>query len=130
MLTPPWTTTTDLAADTTCTVIASRLPLRSRRSLPALLAHTWRARRALAIAPGLAGYRLGTELRRPALWTVSAWSNRAAIVRFDHSEMHRRAKRELGPVLLPPTFVVWNCPVSELPVTWTEVRRRVAGAGG
>jgi hypothetical protein len=123
VITLPWT----LAASPsgTVTVIVARLPLRSVRSLPATLAWTWRLRRALRDAPGLAGYALAMSISGSALWTVSAWTSRTALTAFEHSDPHQVAKIDLQARLRPATFAVWSCPAEQLPVPWPEVRRRI-----
>ena len=127
MLSLPWTTT-HLHPSGPGTVIAGRLPLRAYRDLPVVLTWVRRTRRHLASTPGLAGHVTAIGLCPPALWTVSAWTNRADLSRFDHSEGHRAAKSALRWRLAPGTFAVWNCDLAELPVTWAEVRRRVSVA--
>jgi hypothetical protein len=126
MLTQPWTTTGNVAA-TPSTVIAGRLPLRSHRDLPAALMWAQRTQRHLATTPGVGGYATSVDLS-PALWIVSAWTNRDDLVRFEHSTDHYAAQQALRLRLRPATFVVWTCPTADLPVTWAEVRRRIAVA--
>jgi hypothetical protein len=128
VITLPWT----LAAATpsgSVTVIAARLPLRSVRSLPATLAWTWRLRRALRDAPGLAGYAFAMPISGSPLWTVSAWTSRTELTAFQHNAAHQAAQTHLRARLQPATFAVWNCPAAQLPVPWPEVKRRIfAGA--
>jgi len=124
MITLPWTTA-DPRTDISCTVIAARLPLRSVRHLPAVLAWTRRVRQQLATAPGLAGHGVALELSGLALWTVSAWTTRTDLTRFERSEPHQAAESSLRPKLWPATFAVWTCTTAELPPPWTEIRRRV-----
>ena len=93
-----------------------------------MLSGVRRTRRDLAIAPGLALHAAAVDLSAPALLTVSAWTNRADLVRFEHSRAHQAAKSALRPRLWPATFAVWTCRCSDLPVTWAEVRRRIAVA--
>jgi hypothetical protein len=123
MITAPWT----LAATPSgsVTVIAARLPLRSVRSVPATLVWTWRLRRALRNAPGLAGYAFAMPISGSALWTVSAWTSRTALTAFQHNEAHQAAKIDLQARLRPATFAVWSCPAAQLPVPWPEIRRRI-----
>jgi hypothetical protein len=82
----------------------------------------------MACAAGLAGHAAAVELSAPALWTVSAWTNRADLVRFEHSHAHQAARSALRPRLWPATLAVWTCRCSDLPVTWAEVRRRIEAA--
>jgi hypothetical protein len=108
------------------TVIAGRLPLQSWRSVPRVLVWTMRIRRSLRAAPGAVGYRLGIDVRTCALWTVSGWSTRTALIRFERGEVHRRAVATLRPYVQPSTFVVWTTDPADLPSGWDEVRRRMA----
>ena len=124
MITLPWTST-DSRTDISCTVIAGRLPLRSVRDLPAVLAWTRRVRRQLATTPGLAGHGVALDLSGLALWTVSAWTTRTDLTRFERSEPHHTATSTLRPRLWPATFAVWTCAADDLPLAWTEIRRRV-----
>jgi heme-degrading monooxygenase HmoA len=127
VLTLPWTIT-DPSPDGACTVIAGRLPLRAYRDLTAVVAWVRRTRRHLAIAPGLAGHTAGVDLSGPALWIVSAWTNRADLVQFERSDQHQAAKSVLRPRMRPATFAVWSCETVDLPVTWAEVRQRIDAA--
>ena len=123
VITLPWTLAGTPSG--TVTMIVARLPLRSVRSLPATLAWTWRLRRALRAAPGLAGYAFAFQISGSALWTVSAWTSRTDLTAFAHSEPHQAAKVDLQARLRPATFAVWSCPAAQLPVPWPEVRRRI-----
>jgi hypothetical protein len=127
VLTLPWTVTSS-EPDGVCTVLVGRLALRSYRDLPAMVFWTSRTRRSLATAPGLAGHTAAIELSAPALWIVSAWTNRSDLVRFDRSAEHQAARSALSPHLWPPTFAVWTCRPADLPVTWAEARHRIDAA--
>jgi hypothetical protein len=123
VITPPWTVAATPSG--TVTVIAARLPLRSVRSLPATLVWTWRLRRALHDAPGLAGYAFAMPISGSALWTVSAWTSRTELTAFQHNTVHLAARTHLRARLRPASFAVWSCPAAQLPVRWPEVRRRI-----
>jgi len=121
----PWTSRVTLQPDTECTVMGSRLPLRSHRSIPRFLLWTLRIRRQLADTTGLVGYALDADLVAKTFWTVSAWTGRPELSGFDRGDPHAAAKRAIGPVMLPTTFVFWSCTAVDLPVSWDEVRRRI-----
>jgi hypothetical protein len=123
VITLPWTRA--VTPTRSVTVIAARLPLRSLRSMPATVAWTWRLRRALRDAPGLAGYAFAFQICGSALWTVSAWTSRTELTAFERSDAHREAKTNLRARLLPATLAVWSCSAAQLPVHWREVRRRI-----
>ena len=121
----PWKKIDTVDADTECTVMASRLPLRHYRSIPGFLRWTMRIRRQLAHSPGLVGYSLDAHLLRKTFWTVSAWTGRPELARFDGAEPHRAATRAIAPRMEPSTFVTWTCRAGDLPVPWKEARRRI-----
>lgn len=129
MLILPWTPASAVGPETTCTVLAARLPLRRYRTLPRALVHALAMRRALTRTPGLVGHALGVQVRGKTLWTISAWTDRTALVTFERSRAHRSAKDGLRERLLPSTLAVWTCPVRDLPLGWDEVRRRMASTG-
>jgi hypothetical protein len=77
--------------------------------------------------PAVVGYAL--RVTTADLWTVSAWSRRAALAAFDRGPLHDAAKRELRPLLRPPTVAVWSARVADLPPSWADVTRRIQAVG-
>jgi hypothetical protein len=122
----PWTTIDSVPPDTEVTVMASRLPLRRYRHIPRFLVATLRIRRQLAQSDGLIGYALDAQLVRKTFWTVSAWTGRDRLYRFDGADPHRSAKEGIRPHMEPSTFVFWTGTAADLPISWDEVRRRLA----
>jgi hypothetical protein len=121
----PWTTISEVDADTDTVVMASRLPLRSYLKVPGFLRRTLQIRKQLAHAPGLVGYALDAQLFRKTFWTVSAWTSREALEQFAGANPHHTATASIRPDMLPTTFVFWTAPAGDLPIAWAEVRRRV-----
>lgn len=128
MFTLPWTTVSRPDPATECSVLAVRLPLRLHRDMPRFLWWALRVKGQLATSPGLLGYALAAQVTNKTFWTVSAWTRRGELARFDRTDPHRAAKRRLGPVMLPSTLVVWTCHAGDLPIGWEEIRRRIAQA--
>jgi heme-degrading monooxygenase HmoA len=130
----PWKRIEDVEPATEVTVMASHLPLRSYRRIPAFLAATLRIRRQLARTPGLIGYTLDAKLTRRAFWTVSAWRSREDLGAFAAADPHRHDVGNIRPHMEPTTFVFWTTTAADLPIGWEEVRRRIAAppdaAGG
>ena len=122
----PWIKTGIPEPDAGITVMASRLPLRSHRDIPRFLKHTWLVRRQLVRSPGLIGYSLDARLLGKTFWTVSAWSGRGGLGAFDRSGPHHAAKGAIRPTMRPSTFVMWTCRPEDLPISWDEVRERIA----
>jgi hypothetical protein len=121
----PWASVHEVDPDTEVTVMGSRLPLRRYRDIPAFMGATLRIRRQLARSEGLVGYALDAQLTRKTFWTVSAWTDPAALDRFDRADPHRASTRAIKPRMEPSTFVFWTGRAADLPVAWHEVRRRV-----
>jgi heme-degrading monooxygenase HmoA len=124
----PWLTIAVPDPDAELTVMASRLPLRSHANVPRFLVQTLRVRRQLDRSPGLIGYSLDAHLLTKTFWTVSAWRSRPDLGTFDRSSPHAAAKGTLRSSMMPSTFVMWRCLPEELPITWGEVRERIAVA--
>jgi len=122
----PWTKTGTPEPDAVLTVMASRLPLRSHRDLPRFFRHTWLVRRQLLRSPGLVGFSLDAHPLGKTFWTVSAWSSRPDLGAFDRSGPHGAAKAAIRPTMRPSTFVMWTCHPEDLPISWDEVRERIA----
>ena len=108
-----------------CTVLAARLPLRSYRDVPRLVWFAVRIRRQLRRTTAVLGYAYLLRIREKTLWTVSAWSHRGELARFDRTEPHRTAKQALRGAMLPSTLVLWTCPVHRLPISWHETHVRI-----
>jgi hypothetical protein len=122
----PWASRTAAGADDECVIMALRLPLAHYRHVPGFLAATMAIRHQLAGADGLVGYSLDARLLSRTFWTVSAWQNRDALDAFSHANPHSARVSAIRPHMRPTTFTFWTCRGSELPVDWTEVRRRIA----
>lgn len=122
----PWTKVSDVPEDAPVLVMASRLPLRSHLRIPGFLRWTLWIRRQLATAPGLVGYALDAHPVGKTFWTVSAWTDRAALDQFVGAEPHRSAMAAIRPHMLASAFRFWEAEGRDLPVPWKEVRRRIA----
>ncbi|MEV0342638.1 hypothetical protein AB0H49_26785 [Nocardia sp. NPDC050713] len=106
--------------------MASRLEVESLRSAPgfliASLALWWQARR----SPGVLGVALKAEMLKGTFWTYSAWEDKAAIYAYAGSEPHKSTVERKRKVMRDATFVFFSAPVDELPLSWGEIRRRIA----
>ncbi|MEV6097407.1 hypothetical protein [Nocardia sp. NPDC051981] len=106
--------------------MASRLEVKSLRSAPgfliASLALWWQARR----SPGVLGVALKAEMLKGTFWTYSAWDNKAAISAYAGAEPHKSTVERKRKVMRDATFVFFNAPVDELPLSWGEIRHRIA----
>ena len=92
----PWTWRQPVDPDRTYLAMASRLPLRRRRSIPGFLRDAMAIRRQLARARGMVGYALDAELARKTFWTFSVWDDQASLDAFAASDPHRAITRGCG----------------------------------
>lgn len=106
-------------------VFASRLPLRTRMTPPRFLWAIVRVVRQLGGAPGLLGHSLRAEVLRGTYWTLSAWTDQAAMDAFVRTDPHRSVMRSMADVLGEPTFVSWEVAGSDLPISWDDVAARI-----
>ncbi len=122
-----WTTVSrPFAPAGACTVFGARLPLRSYRDVPRLVWFAVRIRWQLRRTTAVLGYALRLRIREKTLWTVSAWSDRTELARFDRTGPHRTAKQALRGAMLPSTLVLWTCAIDRLPISWHEAHVRIS----
>jgi quinol monooxygenase YgiN len=107
--------------------MASRLPLKRRRSIPGFLRDALAIRRQLARADGMVGYALDAELARKTFWTFSVWEDQASLDAFASSDPHRAIIRRLRPLMGPTRFEFFQIPGSDLPLTWDQMKAPVRG---
>jgi heme-degrading monooxygenase HmoA len=123
----PWTQQQAVDPGRAYVAMASRLPLRRRRSIPGFLRDTLTIRRQLARAPGMVGYALDAELGRKTFWTFSVWEDQASLDAFASSDPHRAIIRRLRPLMGPTRFEFFQVPGSDLPLTWDQMKAPVRG---
>lgn len=121
----PWFRVATAEPGTELTVMASRLPLRRYRHIPAFLRWTMRIRRQLSHTPGLVGYSLDARLLGKTFWTLSAWASRNALDTFVRTNPHEAAMVAIPPEMGNPTFAFWTAASEDLPVRWDNARRRI-----
>jgi hypothetical protein len=121
----PWTWRQAADPGRTYAAMASRLPLRRRRSIPGFLRDTLAIRRQLASAGGLVGYALDAGLARKTFWTFSVWDVQASLDAFAASDPHRAITRRLQPLMGQTRFEFFQIPGSDLPMTWDQMKAPV-----
>jgi len=123
----PWTQRQPVDPDRQYVAMASRLPLRRRRSVPGFLRDTLAIRRQLARADGLVGYALDAELGRTTFWTFSVWQDQASLDAFAAADPHRAITGRLRPLMGQTRFEFFRIPGSDLPPTWDQMKAPVRG---
>ncbi|MFF8956204.1 DUF3291 domain-containing protein [Streptomyces sp. NPDC014894] len=121
----PWVKVNPAVPGTRAHVLASRLELKSFARIPDYLLKTVSVFRQLRGSPGALGVSLDARPGRRAFCTLSAWESREALDAYVRTEPHKNVMARLRPLLRATTFTSWEVPVEELPVDWTEARRRL-----
>jgi quinol monooxygenase YgiN len=111
-------------------VMASRLPLRSPAQVPRFLGLTLAVVRQLERTEGLVGYSLRAQPLARTFWTLSAWTDAAALGRFAGALPHRAVMTKLRPHMGPTRFETWTCRGDELPVAWDDAVERLLRPAG
>jgi hypothetical protein len=111
-------------------VMASRLPLRSPAQVPRFLGLTLAVVRQLERTEGLVGYSLRAQPLARTFWTLSAWTDAAALARFARALPHQAVTTRLRPHMGPTRFETWTCRGDELPVAWDDAVERLLRPAG
>ncbi|MGW2725027.1 DUF3291 domain-containing protein [Streptomyces sp. NPDC001492] len=126
MPTLPWTTVSTPAPDAQAFVMASRLEVRSFKDVPRFFLKSLAAWRQVSKAPGAYGASLIAEPFRRTFWTLSAWQDKEALYTYAKTEPHRSIMTGLRPTMKDSVFTFWQVPAADLPIDWTDARRRLA----
>jgi quinol monooxygenase YgiN len=121
----PWAARRAVEPGRTYVAMASRLPLKRRRSIPGFLRDALAIRRQLARADGMVGYALDAELARKTFWTFSVWEDQASLDAFASSDPHRAIIGRLRPLMGPTRFEFFQIRGSGLPLTWDQMKAPV-----
>ncbi|MDX3644492.1 DUF3291 domain-containing protein [Streptomyces sp. MB09-02B] len=121
-----WTTVSTPAPDAETFVMASRLEVRSLKDVPRFFLQSLSAWKQVSGAPGAYGASLIAQPLKRTFWTLSAWENKDALYTYARTEPHRSIMNGLRPTMKDSVFTFWQAPVADLPIDWSEARRRLA----
>src|SRR5262245_10002174 len=124
----PWRTLHQPDPDADYLVMASSLPLKRLRTTYRFFRFTRAIRRQLAHAEGLVGYTLWAKPLAKRYWTLSVWTDEAALETFMRTAPHAEIMERLRPDMDPTTFVQWWVKGSEACVTWSDALSRLGRA--
>jgi quinol monooxygenase YgiN len=108
------------------TVMASRFQLRSRRQVLGFLRAALAIRRQVRQSPGALGISLIAEPLKARFWTLSAWSDQAALEHFVKHAPHAPIMSKYRAHMRDARFKFWTVPAAELPAEWADARARLA----
>ena len=124
----PWTSGPyKPSADDELHVLTSRLPLRRYADVPKFLYWTLRIRTQLRSAPGCVGFTLDAKLLKKTFWTLSAWSDKAAMDRFVRDGAHAAMLVSMKGRVGHSRFVETAAGAGDVPLSWADARDRIAG---
>ncbi len=103
-----WTSRCEMQPDEHYLVMASHLPLLRLASTVQFFRAVAAVRRQLATADGLVGYTLRAKPLARDYWTLSVWTDEAALLGFMRKPPHVDVMRSLRPVMGPTKFVQWQ----------------------
>ncbi|WP_055494963.1 DUF3291 domain-containing protein [Streptomyces sp. TP-A0356] len=127
MPTLPWTTpNAPRPGLTTALVMASRLEVRSLKDVPRFFLRSLVAWKQVRGAQGALGASLIADPLRRTFWTLSAWESREQLYAYAKTEPHNSIMKGLRPTMRHSVFTFWEVPVGELPITWSDAKRRLA----
>lgn len=122
----PWVTLQPIGADSDYVAMASRLPIKSYRSLPGFVRDTLRIRRQLASTPGLVGYALNARPLLKTFWTFSVWDSQESLNAFASTDPHHQIVQRIQPLMNQTRFDFYRVTGAELPPRWDEIISRVS----
>ena len=125
MPTIPWRRTAAVDPDTEYLLMASHLPLRSIGKVPWFLGLTASVVRQLERTDGLVGYSLRAQPVARSFWTLSAWTDSAALTAFVRDMPHQGVMVKLRPHMGPTRFTTWTAAGSALPMPWEVAIRHL-----
>ncbi|WP_031037243.1 hypothetical protein [Streptomyces sp. NRRL F-5650] len=126
MPTLPWTIPHTPPQHGTAYVMASRFEVRTLKGVPRYFLRSLAAWKQVRSAPGAYGASLIAQPSRRVFHTLSAWQDRDALYVYAGSEPHRGIATSLRSTMRDSTFTFWEVDVATLPITWDDVKRRLA----
>jgi heme-degrading monooxygenase HmoA len=124
----PWITVHEPAPATEVVVMASRFRVRGYRHVVPFLLDAQRVLAQIRRADGALGVSLVARPLRREFFTLSAWTDRAAIDAMVGSEPHRSVMRRQRAAMADSAFTFWTAPTAALPLTWEEAEERLTAA--
>ena len=121
----PWTARGDMESGRTYLVMASYLPLASVTATIRFFRAVAAIRKQLRTADGLVGYTLRARPLRRDYWTLSVWSDQAALQQFMCTAPHVGVMGSLKPVMGPTKFVRWEITAADGQPSWTDALDRL-----
>jgi heme-degrading monooxygenase HmoA len=112
--------------------MGTEFELNSRWRSPAFFANAMRIWRQARRSPGLLGVSLRAHPVSGVFWTLSAWTDEAALREFARTDPHRTIMKKARPWTRSATFRFWTVPAGQLPAKppqatplWADAEARI-----
>jgi quinol monooxygenase YgiN len=124
----PWTANRQAIADKDAFVMGSKFELNSAWRSPAFLMQSMRIWRQTRHAPGMLGVSLRAHPVSGVFWTLSAWTDEAALREFARTNPHRAIMKKARPWTESATFRFWTVPADKLTpaALWSDAEARIS----
>jgi quinol monooxygenase YgiN len=124
----PWRTFGSPHPNDDFVALLSYLPLKSYWKVPPFFLYTAQVVKQLASAQGLLGYSVLARPLSKQFWTLSAWTDEAALRAFVQHPPHVRLMAALAPHMGETKFVRWMVKGSKQPIGWDDALRRFSNS--
>jgi quinol monooxygenase YgiN len=124
----PWTVAGDMEPGRAYVVMASHLPLRTVTTTLRFFRAVGAVRKQLRSAEGLVGYTLRAKPLARDYWTLSVWTDRAALQAFMRTPPHLGVMSSLKPFMGRTKFVQWEITAVDGRPNWNEALERLASS--
>ena len=123
----PWATNGTPSGDRKAFVMGSRFELSSSWRSAMFLMLSLRIWRQARRSPGMVGVSLRAFPVRKTYWTLSAWTDEAALREFARTDPHRTIMKRARPWTKSATFRFWTMPAGELKPgsLWSDAEARI-----
>lgn len=122
----PWTPRAEMEPGRDYLVMASHLPLTRITATVRFFRAVSAIRKQLASAEGLVGYTLRAKPLARNYWTLSVWTDQAALQGFMRTAPHVELMGSLKPFMAPTKFVQWEITATDGRPSWTQADERLA----
>jgi len=124
----PWTSRSEVEAESEYLVMASHLPLSKISSTVRFFRAVNAIRGQLAHTDGLVGYTLRAKPVAREYWTLSVWKDRNALTEFMRTSPHVGVMTSLKPFMAPTKFIFWSIKGSDGRPDFTDALKRLAAS--
>ena len=121
----PWTTRREMETGRAYLVMASHLPLARITATTRFFRAVAAIRKQLRDTDGLVGYTLRARPVSRNYWTLSVWTDQAALQQFMRTSPHVGVMSSLKPFMGPTRFVQWEITAADGRPSWPEALDRL-----